>query len=578
MNLLAATKYERVAAESIGIKKSKAAEPPTPSAPERPPSLPPAEVNPAPAPTPAQNSAPRIRFEFDTPEDFLMLIRPHIKPYGWQSDISNHLGGYFGHGIPRQQPIAKAPLLYNVVAANGSGKDSYVIAPFACWFACTKIKSRCIITSSSYDQLKNQTFKYISDMCREFNELMGERVFDIVEFKVTCLTTGSEIKLFVTDEAGKAEGYHPDPTFPDSEMAVIVNEAKSIPDMLWMAFSRFTGYNYWIEISSPGGASGHFYKTSSDANTLRHPDMPCLGRRFVRFVTAYDCPEISAAHISQMIYEHGEDSAFVKSSIKAEFSDIESGNFIKSDIVEVCKRLAPKPAGTDIGIGMDIAAGGDEFTIYVRRGNEPIDKYFWRQRDTTISVEIADGFLSAYKTDVYTFNADAGGLGHPIIDSMELLGWRINRRNNQSPPSERRLFGNLGAQMYWHMKRLIEKRLIILPDDEKTIHQLTTRTQKGADSSQGKFTLQSKKEARAQGHPSPDRADALVLCFFSYNNNPADVRDEDKPQKLISPADIMRVYARGLPTLDAKPANIGRMTQLSGALFTDRRGPTITLP
>lgn len=540
---------------------------------------------PAPSPAAPIDSEPATpaRYEplqFDTPQDFLEAIRPHVKCSGWQIDISNHFAGYFAKGQPRQRPTDKSPLLYNVVAANGAGKDSYIIAPFACWFACTKVKSRCIITSSSYDQLKNQTFKYISDMCRDVNELLGDKIFDIVEFKITCTKTGSEIKLFVTDEAGKAEGYHPDPTYPDAEMAVIVNEAKSIPDQLWSAFSRFTGYNYWIEISSPGGAAGHFYKTSTDPNSLRAPDSPQLSRRFVRFISAYECPWVSAAHIAQMIYEHGEDSAFVKSSIRADFTDIESGNYIKMDIVDRCRNLKPKPKGTDIGIGMDISAGGDEFTIYVRRGNEPIDKFFWRQYDTSISVELADKFLESYKDGDYVFNADNGGLGHPVIDQLVLRGWRIQRRDNQSPASAPRLFGNLGAQMYWHTKRLIERAEIIIPDDEKTVHQLTTRASKGEQSAQGKITLQSKKQARAQGLPSPDRADALVLCFFSYRNNPDDHREGAvETRRLIPITDMMRVYQRGLPTFEEPKENTkGSFTFLSGDLFkTDNDERTITI-
>lgn len=534
---------------------------------------------PAPAPEPA-TPVKFTPFEFDTMEDFLLVLRPHLKFARWQSEISNHFAGYFSPGQPKQRATDKNPIIYNIVAANGAGKDTYIIAPFACWFTLTRIKARCVITSSSHSQLVNQTFKPLSDMCQDFNELMGEKIFDCTELRITCARTGSMIKGFVTDEAGKAEGFHPDPTYADAEMAVLFGEAKSIADDLWTAFARFTGYNYWIELSSPGGAAGHFYRTSSDVNTLRHPDAPQLGRRYVRHITAYECPWISHAHINDQISQHGEESAFVKSSILAQFTDIEAGNFIKEDIVRRCLALKPRTTGTDIGIGMDIAAGGDEFTIFVRRGNEPIDKFFWRQRDTSISVELADKFLEPYKHDSYTFNADNGGLGHPVIDQLTLRGWRINRRNNQSPASAPRLFGNLGAQMYWHTKRLIERAEIILPaDDEKTMHQLMTRALNGKESAQGKITLQSKKEARAQGLPSPDRADAFVLCFFSYHNNPGDTRPEDTTtQRLVSPAELVAMYARGLPAFEQPKKRRGSFTYLEGELFEDRKHQTITIP
>jgi hypothetical protein len=525
---------------------------------------------PAPSPAPAE-PAPASRlstFEFDTMEDFLTVLRPHLRFAAWQTEISNHFAGYLSTGQPRVQPTDREPMMYNIVAANGAGKDTYIIAPFACWFALTRLKGRCVITSSSHTQLVNQTFKPLTDMCMDFNELMGERVFDCTELRITCTRSGSVIKGFVTDEAGKAEGFHPDPTFANAEMAVIFGEAKSIPDDLWTAYSRFTGYNYWIELSSPGGATGHFYRTSTSVDTVRHPEVPVLGKRYVRHITAYECPWISHAHISDQISQHGENSSFVKSSILAQFTDLEAGNFIKEDIVMRCRALAPRATGTDIGIGMDIAAGGDEFTIYVRRGNEPIDKFFWRQRDTSISVELADKFLESYKRHAYTFNADNGGLGHPIIDQLALRGWRIQRRNNQSPASAPRLFGNLGAQMYWHLKRLIERAEILLPDDQKTMQQLMTRALNGRESAQGKITLQSKKEARSQGQPSPDRADALVLCFFSYRTDPTDTRSTTDERMLITADKLAEHFRRGLPPIDEPQDGNGRFTYLTRRFFS----------
>ena len=531
-----------------------------------------------PPPSPALPSTPdpapqteKAKYEpllFDTPQDLLQFIRPHISYHPWQVDTSNQLAGYFQVGLPKQRPTDKQPLLYNLVAANGSGKDSYVIAPFAVWFIVTKIKSRCIITSSSHDQLKNQTFKYISELCRDLNELMGEKLFDIVEFKITCLKTGAEIKMFVTDEAGKAEGYHPDPTYPDAEMAIIVNEAKSIPEELWTAFLRFTGYNYWIEISSPGSAFGHFYKASTSPNTIRHPEPPQLGRRFVRFITAYECPNISQAHIAEVIHEHGEDSMLVKSMIKAEFSDLDSTNLIKTEIYDECVKRPPAHIKTGIGIGLDLAAGGDEITCYVRHGNKIIDSWFFRQRNTTLSVAALDEFLSPYKSDSYVFNADNGGLGHPMIDSLQALGWRINRCNNQSPPADPKFFGNLGAQMYWHIKRLLERREIIPGDDAKTREQLTTRNTKGSESAQGKITLESKKEARAKGRPSPDRADAFVLCFFSYKRTANDSPLDTKPVgKIVNVGELARMLSRGLVSYEPPKQRASIPTSLSGPLF-----------
>jgi hypothetical protein len=192
-----------------------------------------------------------IAHQIDTPADLLLAHRPDLQLYKWQAETLFQLAGYTDINdldLPKTRPTDKMPLYYNLVAANGSGKDQVVISAFAVWFCLSKVRSRCVITSSSYEQLKDQTYKYIKNICEEINVSYGRKVFEIVEFLITCNDTGSEIKCFVTDDPGKAEGRHP---FDEAgaEMAVIINEAKSITDEMFQAFSRFTGYNYWLEIS-----------------------------------------------------------------------------------------------------------------------------------------------------------------------------------------------------------------------------------------------------------------------------------------------------------------------------------------
>ncbi len=148
----------------------------------------------------------------------------------------------------------------------------------------------------------------------------GRKVFEIVEFLITCNDTGSEIKCFVTDDPGKAEGRHPFDE-PGAEMAVIINEAKSITDEMFQAFSRFTGYNYWLEISSPGKNSGHFFKRCTKAK-YTFPDKLEIGEFYWRRVTAFDCPHLLGKHIEHLKDEHGEQSLIYRSQVLAEFTSL----------------------------------------------------------------------------------------------------------------------------------------------------------------------------------------------------------------------------------------------------------------
>src|SRR5204863_301163 len=158
------------------------------------------------------------------------------------------------------KPTSQHPYKFVLIGNNGSGKDKFIIAPFAIWFTLTKIRSRVIITTASGTQLTSQTEPYIKDLCEKVNSFFGTEIYRIRQRYIKCLLTGSEIRLFATDEKGRAEGYHPMDT--DSEMAIIVNEWKSVDDEITKALRRCTGFNYWLGISSAGEDSGAFYRAA----------------------------------------------------------------------------------------------------------------------------------------------------------------------------------------------------------------------------------------------------------------------------------------------------------------------------
>jgi hypothetical protein len=69
--------------------------------------------------------------------------------------------------------------------------------------------------------------------------------------------------------------------------------------------------------------------------------------------------------------------------------------------------------------------------------------------------------------------------------------------------------GNAHDAEWWSIVgQLIERRQIIIPNDEKLIAQLTSRRK--LYDSKGRERLESKADLAARGVESPDRADALI--------------------------------------------------------------------
>ncbi len=73
-------------------------------------------------------------------------------------------------------------------------------------------------------------------------------------------------------------------------------------------------------------------------------------------------------------------------------------------------------------------------------------------------------------------------------------------------------FGNLRSEIFWELRRLLEERLIALPNDDALAGQLLTLRYDVSSSSQ--VRLESKKAMRTKGLPSPDLADALAMAFM----------------------------------------------------------------
>jgi len=473
--------------------------------------------------------------KFDNPVEMWTMLKPDITLYRWQFETLMQVAGYTRAG--KYQPEDKVKVdkehVYRLLlsAANGSGKDAIVIAAAAVWYALTGLRNRVIITSSSFEQVKFQTEPAITDLKNCINQKFGV-LFKSVQFHHTVPKLGSEIKIFATDDAGHAEGYH---SWGTGGVMRIINEAKSVQEDIFKATSRWTGVTHDLCVSSPGKKSGTMFKRVADS--VLYPNDVELNKWFFRRVTAFECKHIATAHIQEIFYTYGENSPHTKSVIFAEFSDYDEPVIISEEVWDKLFNNPPPWTGHDIGIGLDLAGGGDEDAGVVRQGNKVIHSFFFRQKDTDLASDLIDMQLEPWKTTDYVFNADNGGLGQAILDKLAQKGWNIQRRNNQSPAFDKRQFLNLGAEVWHHVKRLMERRDIILPGTvgtkfiDKLKAQVISRHWEGLESTQGKFSLEPKKHAIASGRPSPDRADAFNLCFFSYRPNRITVANSDRKEE-----------------------------------------------
>ena len=110
-------------------------------------------------------------------------------------------------------------------------------------------------------------------------------------------------------------------------------------------------------------------------------------------------------------------------------------------------------------------------------------------------------------------------------------GYHLQRFNNGTPAKRTEIYANLAAEWWSTVGQLIERRQIIIPNDQKLIAQLTSR-RKQYDS-KGRKKLESKADLRARGVESPDRADALIGAIVLAKESQIDWEEAVAFQKEI---------------------------------------------
>jgi len=427
-------------------------------------------------------------------------------------------------------------LKFLLTAANGSGKDAYILAAFAVWQLVCKVRSRFIGTSKSANQLNTQTNPYIKNLCVRLGQKLKEQgfhekpfIYRTKPFQIICQFTGAEILTFVTDEAENVEGYHPPQDYPMGDLIIAINEAKGVPDEYFEGFSRCT-YNRWIEVTSPGRMVGKNWDHYN--NSVKYPGRYEKGRFYSRKITSYDCPHKSVKVIEEDAIDYGgKDSELFRSKHLAEYTSIGELVVITLEVIDKYLGLIgmPKADGiTSMRGGLDLSLGGDETVLVVRRGNTCLSIDAFRIRDATILESNLDKLFAqrglTKKDPIFT---DIGGLGKPIADTLTKLGWAIVPIVNHSQPLgfDKHLYQNRGTEIYYEVCNYYSRGFIRMEvKDALWREQLGSRKYIRMDSD--KIKLQPKKEliadedrktlSNAKAWNSPDRADAWVLAFTDF--------------------------------------------------------------
>jgi len=472
-------------------------------------------------------------------------------------------------------------------ACNGSGKDKYIIASCAVWVSMRYKNTVSPITSSSGFQLKTQTCKHIKRLCEAVNRFFGIELWEIIERQYTFRFDkndhehDSQIVCYATDEPGKAEGFHP--ISKGARMALFQSEAKTIPDEINDAMNKCTGYTHRVEASTPGKSFGHFYD---------HCQMG-ISRKAIKDIKQVDPSDWIQYHITGAMCPYrgknarklaiintpgGENSSAFKSQEDAEFGN-DDGEMVcipYTYVWQACRNITTPWLMEDFNTGgLDLSDGGDETALAVRNGNKLLKMIPFKFDNTQDTIDFLiqtfkDNGLNHAKSYIY---GDCVGIGKPILDSLVRLGWKnIRYVDSRASAYNEKVYRNRNSEVWFHTRRLLEQRELILFQDKILEKQLGTRHYKLMD---GKIhQMLSKIEEKKLGNPSPDRADAFNLAFWKYQSTyvESEVTEENAPftlpeEKVDVRNDFdMRVWAKGQMNTNTRHSELEDLDDLKEEL------------
>lgn len=375
------------------------------------------------------------------------------------------------------------------------------------WFLFTRPFSKIVVTAPTMRQLFDVFMSEFAKWLKRSPLL--EQFFEYTKSKVSFKKNPAEWFL-VARTAAKPEnlaGFHAD------NLLYVLDEASGVDDEIFdTVLGALTGKNNKLLMcSNPTRNSGFFKRAFFEDRELY----------YTMKVSSADSGRVSDDYCRRLIKSYGEDSDVVRVRVLGEFPKAEADGLIALELVEAAmNRENENPIG-ELVIGVDVARfGNDETVIQARIGNTALKPKCYRKTDlmTTTGRIIAEleRLMKNYSCRRATVNIDDDGVGGGVTDRLrevvaeKKLHVTITGCHNGGKPRDSH-YANWGAESYFALRDRFVSGEIILPRDDELTAQLTTR--KYLLTSSDKLILEDKKTYKKRVGRSPDRADALALCF-----------------------------------------------------------------
>lgn len=396
-----------------------------------------------------------------------------------------------------------------VASGHGVGKSA-LVAWIILWIMSTRMDTRGVVTANTANQLQTKTWP---ELGKWYNMAINKHWFTWTgaslyyaaypedkqkNYKVDALTVAAE-----NTEAWA--GLHNEA----GAVFIIFDEASGIDKKLWeVAEGAFTdGEPFFFVFGNPTQPDGPFADTH-----LNDPD----NRWYKERVDSREVSHTNKAHIADLIQANGgTDNDYIRIRVLGSFPVKAYDGFISpSDVTAAQQRELFHDGGAALVMAIDVARFGDDETVFAFRQGIDCRSIPWVTRkglDTVAIATIAAELASRYKPDVTIIESVGPGVG--VIDIMRSWRYNVIEVHPGAASSQPRAFLNVRAEMWSAMRESIQTRLCLPELDGELFKQLTAIRYELKGNGETVMQMESKRDMKDRGLPSPDRADALMLTF-----------------------------------------------------------------
>lgn len=425
-------------------------------------------------------------------------LAAHKGPRKWQRKILTLIGAKLQAGVDLSTAIKIA-----VASGHGIGKSA-LVAWIDHWARSTFEDCRVVITANTEKQLLTKTGPELA----KWHRLAINRHWFVATSTAIYAVDPEHEKLWRTDLIPWSEhnteafaGLHNE----GKRIVLIFDEASKIADKVWEvaegaltdAFTEIL----WVVFGNPTRATGRFRECF---RKFRH-------RWHTEQIDSRTVEGTNKEQLQQLVEDNGEDSDLVKVRIRGVFPSTSFKQYINQKDIDaaVGRPLPPERYQfAPIIITVDPSwEGDDEFVIGLRQGLwfEILATYPKNDNDVEMA-NIISRFEDEEKADAVFVDL---GYGTGIISVARTLGrdWMLVNFGDKAYDEG---VVNKRAEMYQAARQWL-KEGGTLPNDPVLADELGQV--EAVPRMDGKLLIESKKDMKARGLTSPNRADALVMSF-----------------------------------------------------------------